>query len=402
MNQSRTPKRGHTLPEGAGSFYYAASSDRWVGTIEAGWTATGKRRRLTVSSRDENTAWQKLQAKRKQILVEGIPTQGKGGTMTVAAWCKKYLEVRKRDLKPKPWASERSAIQKWVIPTVGHRKLADLNAGDIRALGDAVEAVNSATHARYCQRTLQTYLRGAVAEGHTVPTAALTAKKFAARVSPREALPLVAAAKVLEAAHTRADHSRWDAAFLQGLRQGEALGLTWDSVDLHRGTITVAWTLQELTQNDAGGYTVPPQYEARQLWGRFWLLEPKSAAAKREIPMTPQFRASLEEWRRNCPDSPYGLVWPRPNGKPRIAADDRAEFVALQAAAEVAKADGSHYTVHEARHSTVSILLELGVAREVIERIVGHSELVEAYVSVSDARVVEALAALGNALHIEG
>ena len=40
--------------------------------------------------------------------------------------------------------------------------------------------------------------------------------------------------------------------------------------------------------------------------------------------------------------------------------------------------------------------------REVIERIVGHSELVEAYVSVSDARVVEALAALGNALHIEG
>ena len=50
----------------------------------------------------------------------------------------------------------------------------------------------------------------------------------------------------------------------------------------------------------------------------------------------------------------------------------------------------------------MSILLELGVAREVIERIVGHSELVEAYVSVSDARVVEALAALGNALHIEG
>ena len=35
MSQSRTPKRGHALPEGAGSFYYAASSDRWVGVVEA-------------------------------------------------------------------------------------------------------------------------------------------------------------------------------------------------------------------------------------------------------------------------------------------------------------------------------------------------------------------------------
>lgn len=31
------------------------------------------------------------------------------------------------------------------------------------------------------------------------------------------------------------DHSRWDMSLLQGLRQGEALGLTWECVDLGAG-----------------------------------------------------------------------------------------------------------------------------------------------------------------------
>ena len=56
--------------------------------------------------------------------------------------------------------------------------------------------------------------------------------------------------------------------------------------------------------------------------------------------------------------------------------------------------------MHEARHSTVSILLELGVPREVIEAIVGHSELIENYIRVEDRRVVEALAQLGSALEL--
>lgn len=396
--EAKSPKRSHRLPEGQGAFYYAPSQDRWIGVIEAGWNAQGKRRRLTVSSKNEDEAWQKLQAKRKQILIEGLPSEDVNTSMPVGKWCAEYLQVRKRELKPKPWGSEKSAVQKWIVPTLGHRKLEDVSARDVRLLGDAVAAVNSETHARYVQRIFQQYLRGAVMEGYRVPTVALEARKRSANVSPREALPLADVVAFLQVAHESPDHSRWDAAFLQGLRQGEALGLRWEDVDLQHGTLAVRWTLQEVVKSADGGYMVPSKYRALQLDGRFWLLEPKSRAAQRMLPLVPQFRRSLEEWREVAPPSPHGLVWPRPNGLPKIAGVDRREFREIQGRAGISKPGGGLFTVHEARHSTVSILLELGVPREVIEAIVGHSELVESYISVDDARVADALGRLGGVL----
>lgn len=42
---------------------------------------------------------------------------------------------------------------------------------------------------------------------------------------------------VLRAASGRPDASRWAAALLQGLRPGEANGLTWEMVDLDWGHV---------------------------------------------------------------------------------------------------------------------------------------------------------------------
>ena len=66
-------------------------------------------------------------------------------------------------------------------------------------------------------------------------------------------------------------------------------------------------------------------------------------------------------------------------GQPRKAADDRETWVALQAVAGVAHPAGRPYVLHEARHATATLLLELGVDRDVVEAILGHSKLVEAY-----------------------
>ena len=409
----RQPKRSHRLPHGEGSFYWNERLGIWVGAIEAGWTASGRRRRLTVSSKNEDIAWDKLQAKRKRILIDGIPREGRGGVVTVKTWVTDHLKERRTALKPDPWASERSAIERWVIPVLGHRRLADLTPKDVRLLGDRVIANNptgskvegrelTTTMARYVQRTFQLYMRAAAAEGHPVSQAVLEAKKRGARPSPRKALPLADAVAVLQAAHQRPDHSRWDAAFLQGMRQGEALGLTWDHVDFVRGTLTIEWTLQEWTRDrETGLFVQPDGLDCYQLDRRFWNVEPKTATSRRAIPMIPAFVRSLQAWRAVAPASPHNLVWPRPNGMPRISRADREEFKALQMAAEVTKPGGGAYTVHEARHSTVSILLEVGTPREVIEAIVGHSDLVESYITVSDERVERALRLLGDALRLE-
>src|SRR5690242_16116023 len=45
--------------------------------------------------------------------------------------------------------------------------------------------------------------------------------------------------QLLEAAARRRNGARWPLALALGLRQGEALGLTWDDVDLGKGTIRI-------------------------------------------------------------------------------------------------------------------------------------------------------------------
>lgn len=415
---SKEPKKRHRLPHGQGSFYYRDRDGRWVGAVMAGWSRTGARRRIVITDKDEDKAWAKLQAKRKAILAEGIPAEGMGGNASVESWCKSRLERRKDELKPKPFISERSAVQKWIIPTLGHRRLADLTPGDVRDLGSAVARATyrgrqlTATYANKVQSVFLEYMTAASVEGHPVPQRIFKTILVSKSVNDRTAIPLAETLRILQAARASGDdYSRWDAAFLQALRQGEALGLTREFVDFQNHTITIWWELAELTRDpDApSGYHVPSKYEARQLDGRFWLLEPKSKGARRVIPMIPAFEQSLRRWFEVMPESEHGLVWARPNGMPRIAAQDRAQFKEYQDLAEAWKAPGDeargvkpvYYVPHEARHTTVSLLLELEVPREVIEAIVGHVKLVDNYVHVSDLRVQKALAQLGEVLQLD-
>jgi site-specific recombinase XerD len=77
---------------------------------------------------------------------------------------------------------------------------------------------------------------------------------------------------------------------------------------------------------------------------------------------------------------------------------DRARWHEVQQLAEVAHPSGRPYHVHELRHTTATLLLEAGVDRRVIEQIVGHATLVEAYLHVSDAASRAALEKVADRL----
>jgi site-specific recombinase XerD len=84
---------------------------------------------------------------------------------------------------------------------------------------------------------------------------------------------------------------------------------------------------------------------------------------------------ALARWREIAPDSPHGLVWPALDGDPASPAMDRAEWYGLQGAAEIGHPAGRHYTLHEARNTTATLLLELGVDESVRLAIMGHSSI---------------------------
>lgn len=357
----------------------------WVGSVEAGWTADGKRRRVTVSSRDKAEAKRKLRDKRLQIEREGVTDVSSRDT--VKAWAERWLPIIERTLAPKAYATNASAVTKWIIPTIGHRRFDTLTPGHVRAVADAQRAAGrSSSTQRRTHSVLITMLKAAVVEGYPVPLRLLEMKAPAKSHSDRTDLPVTEALAILQHAADLPHGSRWAAAFLQGLRQGEALGLTWEQVDFDRGLMVIDRQLQALRYRKpydrSSGFRVPDGYNATQLEGALHLVRPKTSSGYRVIPMVPWMRDALEAWRLVAPPNKHGLVWPTRDGRPAYYKDDDAEWYALQKAARVhhptrlTKAgEPAPYTTHESRHTAATLLLECGVDPTVVIAIMGHSAI---------------------------
>ncbi|MGW8565710.1 tyrosine-type recombinase/integrase [Isoptericola sp. NPDC055881] len=384
---------------GTGGVSYDSDRKRWVGTIEAGITAKGTRRRLKVTGKTEAEAKAKLKEKQRQIAAEGLPVEGASAKVTVAMWAKTWTERRADEVRSSTTSNDVSQVRRWVVPTIGHVRLEQLTPAHMRSVTTAIRAAGRAeSTALRAQVVLKKMLRDGIVEGYRIPARVLAMPNPEKNTTDRDAIPLIDAHALIRAAGELGPAgSRWVAAFLQGMRQGECLGLTWDCVDFERKQIRVEWQLDALpyrvARDRASGFRIKPGIPRRHLVDRWHLVPPKSKKGTRVIPMVPWMEAALLAWRSVAPTSPYGLVWPHADGQPRDDKDDSAAWYALQDAAQVAHtADGPagttlgrRYALHEARHSTATLLMEAGVPDTVITAIMGHSSIVssQAYLHAS-------------------
>jgi integrase len=395
---------------GSGSVYQRASDGKWAGIIEAGYTPTGGRRRLTVYGTDRKDAERKLRAKQREVTAEGMPSSS---SATVKSWAEHWLQQQQQEAKPKTWLGYRTTINRWVIPTIGHKRLDKISPIDVKAVGKAIRAAGlSSTTARQHQVVLIGCLRTAVSEGgHRINPSIFAMKAPAKAVNDRAAIATADARALLTAAAAAPDGSRWIAALLQGMRQGECLGLTWSSIDLDAGICDVSWQLQALPRITRGARSgplrVPDGYDYRVLDGALCLVRPKTARGKRLIPLVPPMVAALRRWQAIAPASPHGLVWPRPDGRPAKVKSDEAAWVALQDTAQVASVDGvlgRRYLLHEARHTCATLLMQARVPESIRIAILGHSTaaITRGYEHSSDEQTRQALQSVAELLGIGG
>jgi len=289
-----------------------------------------------------------------------------------------------------------------------------LTPSHVRTLNSKVQQGSSLGNANSVYRVLRASLSAAEREGIVPRNVAKLVQTKGSKVTRK---PLTASDAKTFLALTTAHplHSRWMTALLTAVRQGEALGLTWDRVDFKAGTLDISWQLDDLPYKHGckGGNKAPtcgrkapghckekefdlqPDYEYIHLSGAKALVHPKSGAGFRVLPMPPMLMDALHKRESIATPNPYGLVWTNTNGQPLDSHDDLDIWKAA-----LAEHGLPVLTMHSARHTTATLLMDLGVDVTIIQAIMGHSQATttQAYQHADLTMVRNALDALGTSL----
>lgn len=380
---------------------YRRDDGRWIGRAEAGWTSKGTRRRVSVSGKTEAEAKRKLRDKLRTIHEDEAQLAGR--KLTVKQWADEWLPLHAARVRPGHHTTTASLVRVWIVPTLGGVKLEALAPAHARKLERAIlSAGRSESLARAADSALRTMLKDARIEGHKVPEGIRIMARPAVTDSERDAIPTADALAILRAADGTPELPRWVLALLQGIRQAEATGLTWDRVDLDAGTIDISWQLKHVKR----GAVIPARYEHRHIHGTYHLMRPKTEAGRRIVPLSPPAIAALTAWKQVAPDNPWGLVFPDRDGRhgqggapiPRSSIADREAWYALQRAAGVSRDDGSLWKVHEARHTAATLMLAAGIDPALIAAVLGQKRLVQSYVHLQAEHSRPAVDALAGVL----
>jgi integrase len=148
-------------------------------------------------------------------------------------------------------------------------------------------------------------------------------------------------------------------ALSHGLRQGEALGLKWEDVDLKAKTLRVRHALQWVE-------------------GKPQLVETKTKQSKRQVALTDRVLTSLRTHRQVQLEDrlraggaweEHGLVFSTQRGRPLDGTNVLRDFKRM-----LKKAALPGRRFHDLRHTTASLLMHQNVHPRVVMDLLGHSE----------------------------
>lgn len=335
---------------GEGSIYQRESDGRWVGVVDLGWIG-GRRVRKTVTAKTLKELRPKYRALKEQIDSGIVPDDA-----TVEQWLKHWMdEVAGKKLRPSTLTTYQGYIDNWVVPNLGRRRLADLRPDHIRALYSKMEAEGRSDATR---RQVHAILRRALVvaerDGRIGSNPAAKVDAPSVGQGTHGKFTLAEARRLLQAVaeYPPQERARWVSALLAGVRQGEALGLSWElddgDIDFAAGTMRIARASQRIKGQ---GIQIVPL---------------KSKASYRMIPIQPiePVRLALESIPTRT-----GFVFGT-----HVPMDPRRDYQQWRDLLE--EADVPRRPLHAARATTASLLSEAGVPDKVIAEILGHSQVI--------------------------
>ncbi len=333
---------------------------RWCARISIP-TATGGRRRVSVYGRTRAEVARKLADAQRQV-ASGIPLADQ--RTTVGAYLSWWAdEVLPGTVKPSTLASYRWLLAHYVIPHIGHRRLARLSPQNVQWMMNELHARGlSASSQRLARAVLRRALSHAVKWEMVSRNAAALVdvpRRHGSRLD--DVLTMDEARAVMSTSAGTLLGDVIAVAIGTGLRKGELLALRWEHLDLDAMTLTVVGSL---SRRPGVGLVEDT---------------PKTSRSRRTIPMpgfvvqalrSQKVRQAAERLAAGpmwCHD---GHVFTTPRGTPL---DPSNVLRAFQAACVSAGIGSRRF--HALRHSAATLMLASGVPLEVVSRTLGHAGL---------------------------
>lgn len=332
---------------------YLRKDGIWVGAVSM---ATGRRKTMYGRSRDE--VRRKL-ATALHSRESGTLTDSR--RQTVAQFLDFWLsDVAKPSVRTWTYRGYEVHVRLHLKPALGHLALERLEPAHVQALlNRKLKEGLSPKSVRYIRGTLRTALQQAVRWGYLSRNAASLVD--GPRSERYEIKPLdgAEARKLLDALTDDRLRALYSVALTIGLRQGEALGLRWQDIDLATGYIHVRKQLQRID-------------------GEFELVDLKTQRSRRTLAMpatiVDELRQHEQRQAAELLDHPrtnqLDLVFTRPDGGPLDGTVVTHQFHRL-----LDRAGLQQRRFHDLRHSCATLLLAQGVSPRVVMEILGHSQI---------------------------
>jgi len=352
----------------------------WHGRVTVGVKDDGRPDRRHVRGKTKAEVTAKVRKLEKQRDERRVPKAGQ--RWRVAAWLTFWVD----NIAAPPNVAENTHsgysvdVRVHLIPGIGAHWLDKLEPEHLEKLYAKMQRNgSSAGTAHHVHRTIRNALNEAVRRGHLAQNPVLLAK--APKLTDEETEPynVSEVQRLLKVVAERRNGARWVVALALGLRQGEALGLKWEHVDLDNGLMRIRRNrLRPKYEHGCGdtcgrkaGYC-PERKQTRADTG-----PTKSRAGRRVIglpaPLIVLLRAHKAKQeaegmaaRQLWHDE--GWVFANPDGRPLNPNTDYHEWKALLREAGVR--DGR---LHDARHTAATVLAILAVPTPTAMAIMGWS-----------------------------
>jgi len=371
---------------GEGGFSYDAKNNRWLYKI----TKKGKTYNFAGFKKETKKAFaERISEKIKNIAKYESESLS---DISVQEWCLKWLEASKPTIKIRTYDFYQKFIKNYINPALGNVRVCELTTVQIQEFINtlAVEkgvrgnklSPNSINGVR---RTIKTILEGAVDNGIISKNPAKKTKPLRSKDKEIVTLSIEQLKHLIHVAESknyiyvsakqlwREDEGMWYLrqctyyllvlAIATGMRQGELLGLNWDSVDFKNAYIDVKQNLQY----SSIGIVID---------------SPKTQNSKRKIKIDEETKDKLMEWQNlqnefavkyfGAFKNKFNLVFTNSLGNPISASNFRRTYWKKLM---IACGFSENITFHSLRHSHATNLLAAGVDIRTVSQRLGHASL---------------------------